>query len=208
MRYVELREALKDFTIFSLNDIRSVDSDFFRRRLSEWQEKGYIRKIIKGYYIFSDLELNESSLFEIANRIYSPSYISFEMALSYYHVIPESVYGVTSASSRRTYKFRTPVAEFIYRTVRPQLFFGYRLVRYDNKYFKMATMEKAILDYLYINSNVRTTDDFGSLRVDGEMFREQLNEKRLYGYLQRFAQKRLATRIRTFLEFLSSDRQV
>lgn len=206
MRYVELKEALKNFTIFSLNDIRSIDSNFFRRRLSEWQEKGYIRKIIKGCYIFSDLELSENVLFEIANRIYSPSYVSFEMALSYYHLIPESVYGITSASTRRTYKFRTPVAEFIYRTVRPQLFFGYELVKYDNKYFKMATMEKAILDYFYINSNVRTRDDFRSLRVDGEIFLEQLNGERLYGYLQRFAQKRLARRIRTFLQFLSQDR--
>ncbi len=206
MRYVQLKDALRGFTIFSLNDIRSMDSDFFRTRLSEWQEKGYIRKIIKGCYIFSDLELSENVLFEIANRIYSPSYVSFEMALSYYHLIPESVYGITSASTRRTYKFGTPVAEFIYRTVKPQLFFGYELVKYDNKYFKMATMEKAILDYFYINSNVRARDDFRSLRVDGEMFLEQLNEERLYGYLQRFAQKRLETRIRTLLEFLSQDR--
>jgi len=206
MQYIELKKALKDFTIFSLNDIRSIDSNFFRTRLSEWQEKGYIRKIIKGCYIFSDLELSENVLFEIANRIYSPSYISFEIALSYYHLIPESVYGITSASTRRTYKFRTPVAEFIYRTVRPQLFFGYELVKYDNKHFKMATMEKAILDYFYINSNVRTRDDFRSLRVDGEIFFEQLNEEKLYGYLRRFAQKKLARRIRAFLEFLSQDR--
>jgi len=206
MRYVELKEALRGFTIFSLSDIRSIDSNFFRTRLSEWQEKGYIRKIVKGCYIFSDLELNESNLFEIANRIYGPSYVSFEMALSYYHLIPESVYGITSVSTRRTYRFRSPVADFIYRTVRPRLFFGYELVKYDNKYFKMATMEKAILDYFYINSNVRTRDDFRSLRVDGEIFLEQINEERLYEYLQRFAQKRLAARMRTFLEFLSGDR--
>jgi len=72
MQYIELKEALKDFTIFSLNDIKKIDSRFFRSRLNEWQDKGYIKKIIKGYYIFSDLKLNEDVLFEIANRIYNP----------------------------------------------------------------------------------------------------------------------------------------
>ncbi|MDI6736880.1 MAG: hypothetical protein QME42_11945, partial [bacterium] len=76
MRFIELKESLRGFTIFSLLDIKMIDSNFHRRRLNEWQDKGYIKKIIKGYYIFSDLELSEHLLFEIANRIYSPSYIS------------------------------------------------------------------------------------------------------------------------------------
>ena len=136
MQYIELKESLKEFTIFSLADIERIDSNFYRRRLNEWQDKGYIKKIIKGYYIFSDLELSENILFEIANRIYSPSYISFEMALSYYHLIPESVYGITSASTRRTYKFKTPIAEFSYRTIKHNLFFGYNLINYGHKCFK------------------------------------------------------------------------
>ena len=134
MNYIKLKNFLKDYTIFSLNDIKMIDSSFYRRRLNEWQDKGYIKKIIRGYYIFSDLEINEQILFEIANKIYSPSYISLEMVLSYYHLIPESVYGITSVSTRRTYSFITPIAEFIYKTVKPQLFFGYNLIKYNNKY--------------------------------------------------------------------------
>ncbi len=125
MQYNLFKSSLKDFTIFSLNDIKQVDPRFHRRRLNEWQIKGYLKKVIKGYYIFSDLEFNENILFEIANKIYSPSYVSFEMALSYYDLIPESVYGITSASTRRTYNFKTSIAEFNYRTIKPQLHFGY-----------------------------------------------------------------------------------
>src|SRR3989338_7420397 len=109
MQYTELKQALKDFTVFSLADIKSLGVIFYRRRLNEWQDKGYIKKLIRGYYIFSDLELNENVLFEIANRIYDPSYVSLEAALSYYGLIPESVYGISSVSTRRTYKFKTPV---------------------------------------------------------------------------------------------------
>ena len=69
MHYIELKESLKDFTLFSLKDINKIDSRFYRSRLNEWQDKGYIRKVIKGYYIFSDLKLNENVLFEIANSV-------------------------------------------------------------------------------------------------------------------------------------------
>lgn len=206
MQYVQLKESLKDFTVLSLNDIRRIDNTFHRRRLNEWQDKDYIKKVIKGYYIFSDLVLNENALFEIANRIYSPSYISFEMGLFYYHLIPESVYGITSASSRRTYKFKTPIAEFNYKTIKPELFFGYDIIRYDNKYFKIASPEKAILDYFYINSHLKKESDFASLRINKDMFSEQIGTKRLYAFLKKFGQKTLKNRINSFLEFLSAER--
>ena len=109
MQYLEFQKSFNNFTVFSLADIRQVEPGFYRRRLNEWQGKGYLKKVIKGYYIFSGMVLKESVLFEIANRIYNPSYISFEMALAYYGLIPESVYGITSASTRKTSHFRTPV---------------------------------------------------------------------------------------------------
>jgi len=204
MQYVELKEALKDFTIFSLNDIKRIDRSFFRTRLNEWQGKGYIKKVIKGYYIFSDLELNENALFEIANKIYKPSYISFETALSFYHLIPESVYGITSASTRRTYKFKTQMAEFSYRTIKPELFFGYELVSYKNRRFKIASIEKTILDYFYINSHVKKENDFLSLRTNKDIFLKQVNEEKVYHFLEKFAQKRLGKRIKSFLEFMQN----
>jgi len=204
MNYIKLKNFLKDYTIFSLNDIKMIDSSFYRRRLNEWQDKGYIKKIIRGYYIFSDLEINEYVLFEIANKIYSPSYISSEMALSYYHLIPESVYGITSVSTRRTYSFKTPIAEFIYKTVKPQLFFGYNLIKYNNKYIKIASLEKAILDYFYLHSDIKGENDFASLRLNKEIFLKEFNEEKLNKFLERFAQKSLTKRIESFGEFMKN----
>lgn len=204
MRYQELRESLKDFTVFSLNDIRAMDGSFHRRRLNEWQDKGYIRKIIKGYYVFADLELNESVLFEIANRIYAPSYISLEMALSYYHLIPESVYGITSVTTRKTYRFNTQIADFSYRTVKPELFFGFVLVRYDGKVFKIASIEKAILDYLYLMPHLRSEGDFRALRLDGDMFFDQVSGDKMNDYLELFNSKALSRRARTLWRFLEN----
>ena len=199
MNFVCFKKSLRDFPVFSIADIRVAHDDFDRRRLSEWQKKGYIKKIVKGYYLFSEVYVDESMLSAIANKIYKPSYISFETAMSHYRLIPESIYMITSASTRRTYLFETPVARFSYRTIKPALFFGYSILPGG---IKMAFMEKAILDYFYINPSARTVNDFVSLRVNREEMLDQLNKERLTEYLKRFNQKRLSNRMEHFLEWL------
>ena len=199
MNFITFKNSLSDFPVFSIADIRVAHGDFDRRRLSEWQKKGYIKKIVKGYYIFSDIDVDESMLSAIANKIYKPSYISFETAMSHYRLIPESIYMITSASTRRTYLFETPVARFSYRTIKPALFFGYSILPGG---IKMAFMEKAILDYFYINPSARTVNDFASLRINREEMLSRLNKERLTEYLRRFNQKRLVSRMESFLEWL------
>lgn len=202
MGYIEFRKNLNDFTVFSLNDIKKVCPKFHSRRLIDWQQKGYIKKIIRGYYIFSDMVLNEKTLFEIANKIYHPSYVSLETALCYYHLIPETIYAVTSVSTRGTCDYKTGIAEFRYHTVKAPLFFGYNLENNNKKYFKIAGMEKAALDFLYFNPHLKSTADFSSLRINKEEFLKQLDEKKFYAYLELFSQASLAKRTNLFMEFI------
>ncbi len=63
-------------------------------------------------------------------------------------------------------------------------------------------MEKAILDYFYINSSLKTADDFASLRIDRDAFWSQLDQKKLTGYLRRFNQKTLTARFGHFMEWM------
>jgi len=43
MNFTQFKDGLKDFTMFSFSDIRLIDPRLYRRRLVEWQEKGYIK---------------------------------------------------------------------------------------------------------------------------------------------------------------------
>ena len=199
MNFIHFKNSLRDFPVFSIADIRAAHGGFDRRRLSEWQKKGYIKKLVKGYYLFSDIEMNEGLLLTIANKIYKPSYISFETAMSHYRLIPESIYMITSASTKRTSLFETPLVRFSYRTIKPALFFGYSLLPGG---IKMAFMEKALLDYFYINPALRTEDDFASLRINKEEMLNRFNKKQLTDYMRRFSQKRLSKRMGHFLEWL------
>lgn len=204
MKYQELKEQLKNFTVFSLSDIRKIETNFYRRRLNEWQGKGYIRKLRRGYYMFTDIAMNEETLFLIANRLYSPSYVSFEMALSYYGLIPEGVYSVTSASSKKPTKFKTPIAEFSYRKIKPALLFGYRLGKLNGQGYKIAEMEKAVLDYLYLNPKIANEADFHEWRFNSEEFLAKADMKKLNEYASAFGSKRLTARLKKILIFMKN----
>lgn len=205
MNFTQFKDALKDFTVFSISDIRLIDPHFHRRRLVEWQEKGYIKKIAKGRYVFSDLTIDENILFEIANRLYGPSYVSLESAFSYYQIIPETVYGITSVSTRRTYSFSTPCGEFHYRTLKPSFFFGYEIMVFDSKSFKIADLEKAVVDFFYLHSNLKSDSDIISLRFNAEIFMQKFNQKKLQKYLRKFSKTALSDRISKFLELMTMD---
>lgn len=202
MKFVDLKTKLKDFIVFTQQDIKTLDPEFSRQNLSEWQKKGYIKKIIKGFYVFAELEINDQILFTISNKLFEPSYISLEMALSYYHLIPEAVYGITAASSRNTYKFKTLLGSFIYKKIKPELMFGYKLVRYKNYTFKMAEIEKAVLDYFYIKPHLKTEDDFYELRINKDSLFEQIKIKKLNSYLKLFNNKSLSDRVGKFVRFM------
>jgi predicted transcriptional regulator of viral defense system len=204
MRFLEFKEKLNKFVVFNLNDIRKIKADFDLRRLNEWQKKGYIRMIRRGYYIFSDLKINEPTLFLIANKIYSPSYISLEMALAYYNLIPESVYGITSVTSQKTDNFKTPLGDFIYRHIKPGLMFGYKLVEYENHNFKIAEIEKAVLDYFYLNPHIKGQAEFFELRFNVDEFKTVADQEKIIHYLAGFNNKSLEERINKFIRYLNA----
>ncbi len=204
MKYLELKQKLSEHIIFSLADIAKLDPNFYNSRLYEWKKKGYIKKIAKGLYIFSDTGIDENTLFYIANKLYHPSYVSLEMALSYYDLLPETVFSITSVSTRRTYSFNTFAGNFNYRSIKPELFFGYRIVRVkSNVVYKLAEPEKALLDFLYFNPHYYRLRDYEELRINSEMFRENIEEEKLLYYLDRFSQKKLTERVNKLLRYLN-----
>lgn len=204
MQYLDLKTQLKDFPVFSIKDIEKMDLSFHKQRLSEWQKKDYVKKICKGFYIFSDLQINEPTLFTIANRVYEPSYISLEMALSIYGIIPEAVYGITSVTSQKTKNLKSPVGDFIYRHIQPELMFGYELREHDGHRYQVAEIEKAILDYLYFNSKINDNESFEGMRFNISELKEKINMEKFNKYLEAFHSKALEKRAKKFLQFINT----
>ena len=124
------------------------------------------------------------------------------MALSYYGLIPESVYGITSASTRKTSHFKTSVGAFIYRTIRPKLYFGFDFLKNNEKLFKMASAEKAFLDLFYIKTELRDAASFEGLRINREAFLKLMNHGKINGYLCVYGQVSLKRRVSNFWEYI------
>ena len=202
MNYLEFRDRLKKHSVFSISDIHKLYPKFDGRRLVEWQEKGYLKKIINRWYCFSEVEVNEAFFYLTANSIYSPSYISFETAFSYYGLIPEAVYTITSATSLKTNECKTGTGIFSYRHLKPSLFFGYRLMGTVNNRIKIAEIEKTILDYFYINEKINTNSAFSGMRVNKEALLSQLNFRKMNEYIKLYSNKALEKRINGFIQFM------
>jgi len=162
--YERFRQSFANDPVISVSEIKKVYPNFDTRNLVNWQKKGYLIRLRNGLYTFAAQANKEQDLFVVANRLYEPSYVSLESALSWHGVIPEGVYSVESVATRKTNCFITPIARFNYRTIKSELFFGYDILQSEKSPFRMATLEKAILDFYYLNPNVVSAIDLQSLR--------------------------------------------
>jgi predicted transcriptional regulator of viral defense system len=205
MQYYLFESHVKQPPAFNLNDIRKFAPGFHRRQLQFWLDKGYIRPFAGGYYMLANQDINENILFVMANRLYEPSYISLESALAYHQVIPETVLGVTSVSSRRTRKIESDWGVFSYRSVQPQLMFGYQVVEVGPKIkYKIATLEKAVLDYLYLNHEISSAVDFEGLRWNREILRPIVEGERFRGTLAIIDKQALRSRVDGLMRYLDA----
>ena len=104
----------------------------------------------------------------IANRLYAPSYISFEYALCRYGIIPESVYTTTSATTRITREFIVSNKSFSYSRIKKQAYRGYRTEKIGGITVLIAEPEKALVDYLYfVDLKLKTINERLNVRKIG-----------------------------------------
>lgn len=145
-----------------------------RDKLAHMVKKKECIPVIQGLY-----ETNPTTPgYRLANTICSPSYLSFEFALSYHGLIPEAVYNFTSATFEKKKKkeFKTPFGTFTYRDVPSAAYpYGIECVSENGYTFQIASPEKALCDELYIQSPVTSQRElkeflFDGLRIDWELF--------------------------------------
>ena len=141
----------------------------------------------------------------IAVKIYQPSYIGLETALSFYNFIPEAVFQITGISTRKTRIVQSKIANFKYRSICKKLFWGYRLYSDKIHPFFISDPEKTLLDYLYLNPRINSKSMFKSLRLNTDELRKTINLTKLKEYLSIFNRKRLTKTINDLLRVLNVE---
>jgi len=134
------------FTPLEFKRVFNVSSYAVQWFIKTHTKKGLFVKLRSGLYILADYPPNH---YLIANRLYEPSYISLDAALSFYEIIPETIYTITSVTTKTTREFKAGNIRFVYHKIKKAAFTGYRLIKYLDNTILIAEPEKALADYLY-----------------------------------------------------------
>lgn len=142
--------------IFTVEEARTVawetDPRTLAQELHQWSEKGDLIRLKRGVYAYPE---KMGSRADLARLLYTPSYISLEYALHDYGLIPDVVFALTLVTTKTTRSLHSPVGDFIYRHLKPSLFWGY------DPETGMGEREKVILDFFYLSgAELRPTEEF------------------------------------------------
>ena len=155
----------------SLSDYKNPDN-----KIKRMSDGGEIVRLTKNLY-----ETNVNTPGHLAaDTIYSPSYLSFDYALSYYGLIPEMVYTYTSATFNKKKKkqYINKLGTFTYRDVPSKVYpYGINIKEEGDYTYLLACPEKAICDKLYTIKSVKNKKEmynllFDDLRIDEDKFKE------------------------------------
>lgn len=128
-------------------------------KINNLKKKGSLQALKRGLYLHkSPFVENSISKEIIANTMLSPSYISFDYALYYHSLIPESVFDVTSATTKRSKSFKTDNGIFSFKQIKKELFpIGLTIESTKNGNYIIASKEKALCDKVYSTKDIQIT---------------------------------------------------
>ncbi|MDP2830457.1 MAG: hypothetical protein Q8O21_00115 [bacterium] len=176
------------FTPLDLQRHFNVSYGTARKFILRNVKKNIYAKIKRGLYFDKNFKPSE---LEIANKLYYPSYISFEYALSYYGIIPDTVYSITSASSKTTRSFVVEKVNYSFFHIKREIFTGYIKKNIEGQLIYLAEPEKALADYLYF-VDLRKKSLYDRINASGINYKKLMNFIKLFN---RASLKKLAQEI-------------
>lgn len=187
LKRIEVEEKLKSIglTVFTPQEFKdifdmpqNIAAVFISRNLGKG---GIFIKLRNGLYMIKDAY---APPFLIANKIYEPSYVSLNAALSYYGIIPEVVYAITSVTAKTSREFVTPKGNYIYQCIKKKAFTGYGLRLIDKNNVLIAEPEKALADYLYFV-------DLKQISLNDRLELKNIKKSTLLGFIKLFGRPKM-----------------
>lgn len=163
MRINKLNTKAK--TLLTIDDIAktlSISIESARVTANRYVKSGLLIRVKRNLYITATkyLDLKETELFQIANFIETPSYISLTSALSYYGISTQQLQNIIeSISWKRTKTSKAPNIEFKFYKVKQSLYSNFSL----NEIFFIASAEKALSDAIYLTAIGKYQCDFDAI---------------------------------------------
>lgn len=161
MTISNLRKKIKPYSEVPLSRrfLLNLLKDYKRPndKISNLIKKNHLISLKRGLYMVGpEIDLPSPNQYLIANHLNGPSYITLESALSYWNMIPERVYEISSATLNNAKVYKTSRALFkYYKLTTPYYSYGIKTVNISSKQsILIATPEKAICDKIILTQNV------------------------------------------------------
>ena len=171
-------------TIFTISDFSLIwrinQPKLVRARVNDYAKRGKLYRVRKGIYA-KDKEYNK---FELATRIYTPSYVSLETILAKEGVIFQ-YYETTFVASYLSRKIEVDGSQFVFKKIRNDILINPQGVEFKEGYFR-ATKERAFLDAVYLYKNY----SFDNLNI--------LDKNKVFELLKIYRSKQLIKKVKEY----------
>ena len=206
MRFEQLITAIRSLPYFDLPTIAQLSAEprqSLRMQLSRLVRQGKLKSLRRGMYALGEpyRKMNPSPAL-LANRIYTPSYLSFHWALGYYGLIPEMVFLFTSVTPRGPRLFKNEFGSFQYKHIKPECFTDYQTVEIDHQKVLIAAPEKALLDLWHIENGEWTTERMAGMRFQNF---EIVSRKKLDKYAELYQSPRLVRAVKNWQAYVTEE---
>lgn len=174
----------RENTVFTFKDILLVSGEtnaaLLKRRLNYYIEKGELHSIRRGIYAKD----KNYERFELATKIFIPSYISLETVLAREGVVFQH-YNQIYVVSYLTREISCDGQTYVFRRIK-DIALANQLGMEQKKNYAIASLERAFLDTLYLNKNYH----FDNL--------SSLDPKKILEFLPLFRNQALTERLKSY----------
>jgi predicted transcriptional regulator of viral defense system len=148
-------ESIPYFTIEGFRQAAGMDHPGqVRMLLYRWSKAGNILALKKGVYMtsrFYERHSRDPAFTAAISAILIPhSYLSLEFVLQSHGILTDVTYPITAVTTKNTKRIVNRLGTFWYRSVRPDLYYGFAISEYHGIHFAQASAAKALFDYLYL----------------------------------------------------------
>lgn len=139
-------------TVFTIADFQQIwqikNKNYLKTIINRLFVRREIFRIKKGVYVLN----KEYNIFELSNKLKSPSYISLETVLQKEGVVFQDYSNSVYAISNNTKKFEINKKKFEYFKIKNDILLNPLGIKKQDNY-NIASKERAVTDRIYLTSN-------------------------------------------------------
>ncbi|MBS3056382.1 MAG: hypothetical protein J4473_03030 [Candidatus Aenigmarchaeota archaeon] len=180
--------------VFGVEELRRISGwnrVKIHNTLNSMREKNIITRIKRNKYVIT--EDVQKNIYKISTSVFSPSYISFWTALSFYNFTEQHVKAIQVVSTRQYKNIKINGFLLEPSKFRPEKFYGYHVI----EGVIIAEKEKALIDSFFMMEKCGGFDEIVKCLKNSW---KEIEQEKFFDYLTQFGSKSCVSRVGYIIE--------